>query len=382
MIRVLHVFSYFRPDFTGEGVYLENLAAHLQNWSISSDVVAAVTPSPPSPHTVAALRSVKLFGSPRRRFFYVNLRMVIWFTRNIREYDIVHFHAWVDRLFLYHLLAFVSRRPIIQSCTLDDSMGCHITGYRKFYRPVVRRLSRTIDLMVAISPKLDSDCRSVMPAQRVMYVPQGTNIPALEPAKRSQARARWGIGENETILLYVGSVSARKDIMFLVENHSAIASSGGSVRLLIVGPDLESDYAAAVRRKVAESGSSNSILFLGYLNDPSAAYRAADIFVFASNNEGFGNVLIEAMSFGLPVVSRRLPGVTDCIVEDGRNGFLFDTAGEYVDSVNSLVADGTRRTTIGQKARQTAIDRFDMCTIAERYAEIYQRFAAGAPARS
>jgi glycosyltransferase involved in cell wall biosynthesis len=70
--------------------------------------------------------------------------------------------------------------------------------------------------------------------------------------------------------------------------------------------------------------------------------------------------------------------VTDCILEQGHTGFLFDTADEYVDSVNSLVADGTRRTEIGNRAREAVVERFDMRAVAEIYAEIYQRFAADA----
>jgi len=382
MIRVLHVYSYFRPDFTGEGVYLEKLAVHLLARNIFCDVVAAVTPPPVSPQTVVPIRDVSFFGSPGRRAFYVNMRMVLWFVRNVRKYDVIHFHAWVDRIFLYHLLAFVSRRPIVQSCTLDDSMGRHIEGYRHFYRPIVRRLGRMIDLMMAISPKLYSDCLSAMPPQKVAYVPQGTNIPLPAPGAREQARAEWGIGRDEIVLLYVGSVSTRKDIMFLIENHAAVAACGRRVQLMVVGPDLEVDYAAAVRRKLAESSCGEAICLVGYLDDPSSAYRAADIFVFASNNEGFGNVLIEAMSFGLPVVSRRLPDVTDSIVEEGGNGFLFDTAVEYVDRVKSLVLDEALRSAVGSRARQTVVDRFDMRGVAERYAEIYRSFAAEASGRS
>jgi glycosyltransferase involved in cell wall biosynthesis len=378
MIRVLHVYSYFRPDFTGEGVYLEKLAAHLEDRGISNSVVAAVTPRPAAPRAVPPLRDVDFFGSPGRRAFYVNWRMAIWFARHVAKYDIVHFHAWIDRIFLYHLMAFVYGRPIVQSCTLDDSMGRHIAGYRKLYRPLVRRLGRTIDLMVAISPKLYSDSLSVMPQPKIKYIPQGTNIPVLEPDARKRARARWAIAGDETVLLYVGSVSNRKDIMFLVENHSMIASCGRRVRLLIVGPDLEPDYAAAVRRKVAESGCGDMISLLGYLDDPSDAYRAADIFVFASNNEGFGNVLIEAMSFGLPVVSRRLTDVTDSIVDEGKNGFLFDNAAEYVGAVGSLVADEARRKNIGSSARETVIERFDMRRVAGNYADIYLRLAGAA----
>jgi glycosyltransferase involved in cell wall biosynthesis len=115
----------------------------------------------------------------------------------------------------------------------------------------------------------------------------------------------------------------------------------------------------------------------GYMDDPAPAYGAADAFVFASRNEGFGNVLIEAMAFGLPVVSRRLPGVTDHIVEHGRDGFLFDTDAEYVESVRALISDPSLRGAMGAAARETAVTRFDLGAIAAQYAGIYRKLAPG-----
>ena len=89
-------------------------------------------------------------------------------------------------------------------------------------------------------------------------------------------------------------------------------------------------------------------------------------------------MLIEAMSFGLPVVSRRLTDVTDSIVDEGKNGFLFDNAAEYVGAVSSLVADEARRKNIGSSARETVIERFDMRRVAGNYADIISGLAGAA----
>src|ERR1700722_270138 len=119
MIKVLHIFSYFRPDFTGEGIYLEKLANHLLDHDIETHVVASITQAPRAPLMNGALRGICFFGSPQPKR-YLNYKMLTWFANNIRHYDVIHFHAWVDRTFLYHLFAFVNNLPIVHSCTLDD----------------------------------------------------------------------------------------------------------------------------------------------------------------------------------------------------------------------------------------------------------------------
>jgi len=116
-------------------------------------------------------------------------------------------------------------------------------------------------------------------------------------------------------------------------------------------------------------------MLVGYLEDPSMVYRAADAFVFASREEGFGNVLLEAMAFGLPVVSRRLPGVTDSFVEHGRTGFLFDTSEEYCAAVRDLVRLPAVREEVGAAARRSVVASFDLGAIAARYAALYRRVA-------
>jgi peptidoglycan/xylan/chitin deacetylase (PgdA/CDA1 family) len=95
-------------------------------------------------------------------------------------------------------------------------------------------------------------------------------------------------------------------------------------------------------------------------------------------SEGFGNVLLEAMSFGLPVVSRYLDGVTDAFIEDGRTGYLFSHPEQFRTAVVALTDDPQLRRKLGGAARQTVEERFQIGTIAAHYTALYREVAGDA----
>jgi glycosyltransferase involved in cell wall biosynthesis len=368
-LSVLHVFRYFRPDFTGEGLYLEKLARHLAADAIRSDVVVESTRAPQLMQAADGLGSIRFFGQQSGKPPRVQLRMMIWFAIHAFRYDVVHFHSFVDRLLLLHLIAHLSGCRIVQSCTLDDGLSSVVHGYRPLYRPVLRRLCRLIDAAVAISPRLHAENLAVLPAARNWLIPQGVDL-SLAPGQRD--RARWGFRPDDIVLVFVGGMCARKDVMFLVENHAAVATGCGRVKLLLAGPQVEPDYSESLRLAIARSPCAADIVLVDYMDDPLPAYAVADLFVFASRQEGFGNVVIEAMAAALPVVSRLLPGVTDRIVDDGETGLLFETATGYQDAVRTLIADPDRRRAMGRAAAAAVRERFDLSKIAHRYSDLYR----------
>lgn len=126
-----------------------------------------------------------------------------------------------------------------------------------------------------------------------------------------------GMGKGPVIVT-LGRLSPVKDHRTLLEAFSQLDRTQG-YRLVIFGegPLKESliAYAAAL-------GISGSTLFPGYVNDLAACYACADVFVLSSLKEGFGNVLIEAMAAGVPVVSTDAPYGPREILANGRFGRL------------------------------------------------------------
>ena len=376
--RILHVFTFFRPDFTGEGIYLTNLMPYLGERGFGNDVLVlhtdpkgprVVHSRDPVPHTVHYL--VARWKAVR------HLRLFWWLLRRGSGYAIVHFHSFNDRYFLGALMARVRGAKVVQSSTLDDGLGAVLASYRPLFRPLVRRLLRLVNAFVSISPKLHDNGVGIVEDRRRRMIPQGVEIPAEPHHARAVTRQRLGLLDEDFVLLFVGGLCRRKAPHEIIEGFADLHARHPRLKLFLVGPDLEDEYAAGLRRRIVETGLGTHVHFAGFAPDPTLYYGMADAMVFASTNEGFGNVLLEAMAHALPTVARRLPGVTDFFIESGRTGLLFDDRAGYVAAVENLLADRVLAQSLGRAARAEVEKHFRLGEIGALYAGFYRELLAG-----
>lgn len=155
--------------------------------------------------------------------------------------------------------------------------------------------------------------------EHVRIWPRGVEDTLFQPGRRSKAlRTSWlsgqGIPEDKVILLYVGRISWEKNLRLLVQAYRKMDHT--RCHLVIVGQGPA--YA-----EVQQDLSQVPVTFTGYLSgeELATAYASADIFAFPSYTETFGQVVLEAMASGLPVVGVQSEGVSD-LVEHGRTGLL------------------------------------------------------------
>lgn len=369
--RVLHVFKYFRPRFTGEGVFVERLAPVFQRLrpDVAHEVLVTATPRPAAVTPPPGLDGVHYLS--RSEAGASQRDLVAWLARRGGRYEVIHHHTHVDRTFLGNLALKLQGRRLVQSATLDDSIPGLLGGYRPLLRPLVRRLFRLIDSFVAISPKLFEENNRLARPEASKLVPIGIPLPKPGPGGRKAARERLGLPPDATILLCVGGICARKDQLLLVRNLPALLLADPRLVLVLVGPVLEPDEQGRIEARMAEHGLAGRLLMAGHAAQPWAYYEAADLFVFASRQEGFGTVVIEAMAHGLPVVARGLPGVNDSFVQHGQTGFLFQDEASYRRHVEALLRDRGLRERIGAAARAYVAERFDIDRIAAEYLAIY-----------
>jgi glycosyltransferase involved in cell wall biosynthesis len=157
---------------------------------------------------------------------------------------------------------------------------------------------------------------SGMPLDRfvTIYNPIPAAIPP-SPHAIAEADAIWGKGGPR--ILTVGSLKAQKNHHLLLRAFATLPRRDAKLMVLGQGPEE-----ASLRALAAELGIAERVVFAGFHADPAPFYATADLFVLSSDYEGFGNVIVEALSFGLPVVSTDCPAGPAEILENGRFGRL------------------------------------------------------------
>ncbi|WP_373686351.1 glycosyltransferase family 4 protein [Acinetobacter sp. YH12096] len=133
----------------------------------------------------------------------------------------------------------------------------------------------------------------------LVVVGRGVDHSRFSPSHyRAELRQQWQADEHTRVMLYVGRLSPEKEVDVLISAYRSMLAMDARTKLVIVGdgPDLE---------RLMQLAKFLDVIFMGSLSGQalSEAYASADVFVFASQVETFGNVVLEAMASGLPVIA-------------------------------------------------------------------------------
>jgi UDP-glucose:(heptosyl)LPS alpha-1,3-glucosyltransferase len=157
--------------------------------------------------------------------------------------------------------------------------------------------------------------------------------------------AGWVLEPADRVLLFLGSGFERKGLNLVLDGLRRLEDP--RIKLLVIGRDREAPYRDRARRHKLE----NRVLFLGPQTDPVPFYRAADVFVLPSYYEPFSNACLEALSFGLPVITSAVNGVAE-ILEPGVNGLILPDPGDA-----EALSEGIREALAWDKERLFQLNR-------------------------
>ena len=375
-LRVLHIYRRFHPDYTGDGIYYTKLIPIIAASDVESEVLVLET-KPDSGRATDRHEGIIIHYLSNQTTDASVLATLLWLMRNIWRFDILHVHSHIDRWFMSYIFARLCRRRVIFSCSLDDSPTQLFKTYQRQYRRVAAFLSRSIDCFVVISPHLLRLSQESTAERRIRFIPQGVALGPrpVVPADRLSARRALGLNADDFLLLNVGSITRRKNVLFLVQALAAIPDP--QVKLVIVGPSLEDDYMQEIASFIGEHQLADRVIFTGFSDRPQTYYTASDVFVFSSRSEGFPNVFLEAMSESLPIITLFLPGLVDFIIDHGRTGFLASTMQQFVGHIETLRDDPALCAMMGAENRRFAENNFDLRLIADAYVRLYRHTRSG-----
>jgi glycosyltransferase involved in cell wall biosynthesis len=307
-------------------------------------------------------------------------RELLTACRNLAgQFDLIHIHT----PFVAHWIGVKLAKEL--GVKTVETYHTYFEEYLHHYAPFVprwalrafaRRLSRaqcnSVDTVISPSRPMADLLRSYGATTPIEVLATGLDLEQFEGGDGRRFRAMHGISEDQPVLLHVGRVAFEKNIGFILDAFSDVRAQVPDALLVIA------------------SGLEDSVMFVGYLDREATlldCYRSANAFVFASNTETQGLVLLEAMAVGTPVVSTAVLGTKD-VLERGDTGAIVvpENRERFAQATVQLLGDRNLQRCLGKRGRRYVEQHWSSDVMARRLLELYESLtstrAEHPPARS
>jgi glycosyltransferase involved in cell wall biosynthesis len=291
------------------------------------------------------------------------------------EFDVIHAHHPFLLGPAARRLARRHRRPLVFTYhTRYEKYAHYVPLPLGLVQAAALRLSAAFaaraDAVLAPSAVIRDELHARGVRTPIAVVPTGIDLDRFRPGDRAAARRRFGLGDGEPVVLYVGRLDREKSVDRVLLAFERVASILPAAQLVLVGQGTETERLRSMAEALPVAA---RIRFLGLRPHDSLAecYQAADVFLFASETETQGLVLAEAAACGLPAVAVDAPGC-DEVVRDGDTGIL--TKGDpaaLAEAVIGLLLDPERRRAMARRAREVAERLFDVRLQIDRTTAVY-----------
>ncbi|MCI0548629.1 MAG: glycosyltransferase [Candidatus Rokubacteria bacterium] len=264
---------------------------------------------------------------------------------------------------------------------------------RRLMSRILRGAARRASGAIAISGAIAQDVRSTLAALPVQVVYDAIDVDDFSPAPAEatmldRLAGREPAPEGTVRVGLVATYARWKGHGLFLDAIARVQASPprSPIRFYIVGGPIYdtrgSQFSEAeLRSMAARLGVAGSVGFIGFQRSPAPIYRALDVVVHASTSpEPFGRTIVEAMGCGRPVIVARGGGAAELFTHDeDAVGFPPGEADELAAAMVSLADDPARRLRLGERARQTAVQRFSRARFGREILEAYRSFTGTSP---
>jgi glycosyltransferase involved in cell wall biosynthesis len=303
----------------------------------------------------------------------VVLSLLSFLLREGRKFDIIHVHQYGWPVAISVLVGRLLRVPVVVKATSTGADGVIPALRRLPGSSVLMALHRRVDAWIATSSRASDEAVDLgVPREHVVIIPNGVDTKHFSPPPRgTKERIRAALGvKAANLVVFVGRITEAKDPFLLVESWAALCRAGRDAELAVLG---DGPLMSAVKARRRELGIEERCRLLGWVADPVCWYRAADLLVVSSRNEGLSNSVLEGLSCGLPLVSTRVSGCED-ILESTDAGILVEAgdARGLSRAIDELLQAPERRSHCAQAARDYATQVFAIEHVTERTEALYR----------
>jgi glycosyltransferase involved in cell wall biosynthesis len=298
------------------------------------------------------------------------------YFRNNDSFDVVHVHS-SKAGFIGSLAAKLSHAGcVIFTPNAFASMGS--SGFKKNFLLTLERLCGLLcDNLIAVSVDEYNYAltNGIVPKDKISIISNGVDVPKLDLVEddRLNFRSEIGISPSTRLIGSIGRITAQKDPISLIELIYLRSKKYTPLQekfVIVGGGDLES----LVKQKIKEFNLEDYVLLMGFQDNVSTIFAGLDIYILHSRYEGMPYTVLEAMSYGLPVVSTKVPGIQELI----RNqGLIADPADlQALDDALDMMVSLDYRNKVGRSNRDFLIQNFTCEKMCHQVRDIYHSYTS------
>lgn len=310
MIRIL-ICGSSRMEKGGMNSVIEQLMGHKWNKKLQISYLAT--------HISGnAIKKAIFFGKAYIRLYCLIIR---------NKFDMIHIHMSYKGSFYrkYWIAKLCNRyhKKVILHLHGSEFKDFYYSGGRTLQNKVAELFS-IVDCTIALGEAWKNFILSIAPKAYVRVISNAIPMPEYAIRKRHE----------NVVFLFLGALIPRKGVMdLLIVANQLVLSGMNHFTVLIAG---DGEERARLKQYCRKNGLDKNVKFLGWVDHfrKKELFSKSDVFVLPSYNEGLPIAILEAISYGLPVISTNVGSIQEAVI-DGKNGYLYnpgniDKLGDYI----------------------------------------------------
>jgi glycosyltransferase involved in cell wall biosynthesis len=290
-----------------------------------------------------------------------------------KEFDIFHVHQALFAAFVSVIAAMLTHKKVIIKVTGSGING-NMSVLKNFLGgKLMLRVIKMADAFISLSPDTTKELLdNNFPPEKIIEIPNGVPVDEFTVDKHKvELRKELNIREDVFSFIYAGRLNRDKNLASVLHTWKRFHDQKANTLLLMAGDGPERSNLEKIAR---DTGITDSVIFLGHVDNVAEVLAASDCFVLNSRSEGMSNALLEAMTVGLPcIVSNNLGNMN--VIQDNENGLVFDVdkSEEAITAMTRVVTNPHLDDRLSQNAKITIATRYSMEAVANEYCKIYER---------
>lgn len=302
-----------------------------------------------------------------------------WIQKNAHNYDVVHCLTAFQHSFMFSLWFEQQGVPVFIKIGQSDHTGFNenslqskALGLSRYRLKHANDITGYISISKIIRQKLEE---AGIRTDKIHDIPNGVDVGRFHPVDRSEKRIireKLDLPDKFTII-FTGAFSDRKNPLLVARALQKFpASDQKQIQLLLIGPDTDSgEQRRKIQNLITEKGIRN-IYVKDFVKNVEDYYKASDVFVLPSNQEGFSNSMLEAQACGLPAVVTKISGSEDLIQESVNGTFVTLNTDSIFQAIHVYFTEIERLKKESQSARNVILKSYSSEVILRKHIELFR----------